>query len=180
MWMAKILALSAWEMWVLQLNIPHGEWSFLVIRWLADWLTEELWRDFDLHARPCFTHNALSRIETHMLPSTGADINTHVYTLVYEHHTVRNTLIGSQINAGTHKLAHASRMWHLSNKHLCPRLKRSHHQCWPTVLFWGKIGALRNTELQLWYRFFYCGKICSGPAGIYLQKISGDAKHKTW
>lgn len=126
--------------------------------WLANWLTKELWRYFDLHARPCFTHNALSRIETHMLPRTGADINTHAYTLVYEHYTVRHTLIGSQINAGTHKLAPTSQMWHLSNKHLSPKLKRSHRQSWPTVLFWGEIGALRITALQLRYRFFLLRK----------------------
>lgn len=26
---------------------------------------------------------------------------------------------------------------------------------------------------------FYCGKMSSGPAGIYVQKICGDAEHET-
>jgi len=65
--------------------------------------TEELWRDFDLNARARFTHNALTRMETHVLLCTDADTNTrecvcvcvcvhvcshtHTHTQVYEHHT---------------------------------------------------------------------------------------------
>lgn len=71
----------------------------------AGWPTHRLRSyggDFDLYARLCFTHNALTRMETHVLPCTDADTNTRGYTLVYEHHTDRHTLTATQIDEGTH------------------------------------------------------------------------------
>lgn len=118
-----------------------------------------------------------------MLPCRDADTNTRVYKLAYEHHTDRHTLTGTQIEeaARTHT--------HTDTLPGCDTLPTN--ICVPdyrgvisAVLTHSAIqresgGSEKHRAISTLIEMFYCGKESSGPAGIYLLKISGDVEHET-
>lgn len=111
-----------------------------------------------------------------MLPCTDADTNTRVYTLVYDHHTDRHILTGTQIEEG----AHTRPGYDTLPTNICAPDGRG---VISTALTHS--GVQRENRSSKKYRaisplieMFYCGKVSSGPAGIYQLKISGDAELK--
>ena len=117
----------------------------------------------------------------HMCSHAQTLTQTHVYTpRVYEHHTDRHTLTGTQIEWGTHTLPGCDTL----PTNICvPDWRGVISTLWTHSAAQREKASSRKhratSPLTALIEMFYCGKVSSGPAGLYLLKISGDAEHET-